>query len=600
MEPVEIRVHGVGGHEPLTALGSGTLEHTNPMDRCSGVDSYIPPPSPEHRLQFVNWWRTSRGIAGFAWYLATPFTLMNVVGHMTPLKASRRRRHSVTTHLMSAVLTIVLTAWLITLVETVLEYAPGLRTRQERAEVLATFGPAVALAAVIVTRAHVMKDRHISRRLAWSHAICCLGVAAAVLFWKPSRRVHWSHWPNSASPGGGSAPATEPRLDAMIAFAVVSVVVFLVLAAIQRNSAAAVVALLTLLTMHAVGALIRLGVEWLMKYLDALDAFADHSSGIFHESHLLRTVTPPGSQVLLLDLVPVAVLLAFLGFALTFARSALRAERRRPGPVPVVSPAIRPWILVHNTVTSLPQRIRSALWPTAVVYVLMLAVLLTVAFGGNWGGWTLTITLVITHIATVVVLAFMLMLGRAHTARKVFGMVADVAGFWPIRYHPLAGQSYREDVLKGLRCELARHSSDRVVLFSHSQGSVLAAWLLDQDQSGKAPQNSPMLPPKENFHLITCGSPLQSLYQGFFPLHFDDAFFKAVRDRVDTWCNAWRLTDPIATDMPTSAAPVVDYSLPEPDQADPRVHSDYWIEPDLTEWVNARLSGQPLTPEQVP
>ncbi|WP_024755002.1 hypothetical protein [Streptomyces exfoliatus] len=600
MEPVEIRVHGVGGHEPLTALGSGTLEHSNPMDRCTGVDSYIPPPSPEHRLQFVNWWRTSRGIAGFAWYLATPFTLMNVVGHMTPQEVGRRRRHSVMTHLMSAVLTIALTAWLIVTVETVLEYAPGLRTRQEWGEVLATFGPAVALAAAIVIRAHVMKDRHISRWLAWGHAICCLGVAAAVLFWKPSRRVHWSYWPNSASPGGVSAPATEPRLDAMIAFVVVSVVVFLVLAAFQRNAAAAVVALLTLLMMHAVGALIRLGVEWLMKYLDALGAYADHSCGILQESHLLRTVTPPGRQVLLLDLVPMAVLLTFLGFALGFACSAVLAERRRPDPAPVTSPAVRRWNFVHNTVTSLPERIGSALWPTAGVYVLMLAVLLGVAFTGSWGGWPLTVTLVITNIAAVVVLAFMLMLGRAHSARKVFGMVADVAGFWPIRYHPLAGQSYREDVLTGLRCELAHHSSDRVVLFSHSQGSVLAAWLLAHDRSEEAPPDRPELPPKGNLHLITCGSPLRSLYQGFFPLHFDDAFFVRARFRVDRWCNAWRLTDPIATDMPSSAAPVVDYSLPELDEANPRVHSDYWIESDLTDWVEARLGGQPPTPEQVP
>ncbi|MDX3712267.1 hypothetical protein [Streptomyces europaeiscabiei] len=600
MEPVEVRMHGVGDHAPLSALGSGTLEHADPMVPCTGVDCYIPPLSPEHPLQFVNWSRTSRGIAGFAWYLATPFTLMNVVGHMAPQEVSRRRRHSVITHLMSAVFTIVLTAWLIATVETVLEYVPGLRKRQEWGEVLATFGPAVVPAAVIVIRAHVMKDRRIGRWLAWGHAICCLGVATAVLFWKPSRRVHWSHWPNSASPGSVSAPATEQRLDAMIAFAVVSVVVFLVLAALQRTAAAAVVALLTLLMMHAAGALIRLGVEWLMKYLDALGAFADHSSGVLQESHLLRTVTPPGQQVLLLDLVPVAVLLAFLGFALAFACSAVLAERRRPGPAPVMSPAVRRWNFVHNTVTSLPERIGSALWPTAGVYVLMLAVLLWVALKGSWGGWPLTVTLVITHVAAVMVLAFMLMLGSAHSARKVFGMLADVAGFWPICYHPLAGQSYREDVLKGLRCELAHHSPDRVVLFSHSQGSVLAAWLLAHDQSEQAPPERPKLPPKKNLHLITCGSPLRSLYQGFFPLYFDDAFFEAVRDRVDSWCNAWRLTDPIATQMPASAAPVKDYPLPEPDEANPRVHSNYWIESELTNWVKARLGGQPPTPEQAP
>lgn len=129
MSPVEVRIHGVGDHKPLSALGRVTL---SPV-QFSGIDSYVMPATPPHDLELVNWSRTSRGIAGFVWYLATPFTLMNVVGYMKPAANEGRRRHGVVTHLASLLVTAVLTAWLITITETVLEYCRGRLRRRVRA-----------------------------------------------------------------------------------------------------------------------------------------------------------------------------------------------------------------------------------------------------------------------------------------------------------------------------------------------------------------------------------------------------------------------------------------------------------------------------------
>lgn len=53
-----------------------------------------------------------------------------------------------------------------------------------------------------------------------------------------------------------------------------------------------------------------------------------------------------------------------------------------------------------------------------------------------------------------------------------------------------------------------------------------------------------------SIHLVTCGSPLASLYGSYFPLDFNAKFFAEARGNVDGWTNYWRDTDPIATALP--------------------------------------------------
>ncbi|MFK0049397.1 hypothetical protein ACIQU4_35940 [Streptomyces sp. NPDC090741] len=560
------------------------------------------PNTPAHDLALVNWSRTSRGVAGFLWYLAIPFTLLNVVGYMKP--AGRWRDcYTAVTHLACVLATVVLTAWLIVITETVLEYVPGLAGEALLAEALSAWLPAAAVAVAILCRTWLRPERRIPPVLACAHALFALVVAAVVFGCKPAR-MERSSWPNSFGYGGDVPAAAlgtgaDPRADAMMLFVLGSTFIALVLAWALWNSAAAVVTMLVFLVLHATGAILRLGAGWLMAYLEYIGAVVDRSSGMAASSHLLRAADPEGDRVLLLDLVPIVACAAIGGFAVAFAFTAFTskwkdaAEREE-------NHAYRLRSFVHLVVTALPQLIRRALGAAVVVYAALAAVVWVVAILTSWSGWPLTVALVLTHATVAGVLVFVIMRGRLSAVPKVFGTIADVAGFWPVRYHPLAGSSYRDEVVDGLQGELECHREDRVVLFAHSQGSVLGTWLLAnekvpenlRDAAGHLAMEGPSsLPLKENLHLLTCGSPLKSLYRGFFPSYFHDWFFLRASERTAGWLNAWRETDPIATAMPQAVSDQVhNEQVAEVNLGRLRAHSDYWIEDVPTTWIQAALA----------
>ncbi|WP_331761911.1 hypothetical protein [Streptomyces sp. NBC_01546] len=597
MSSIEIRVHGVGDHGPLSALGSVGLEPSK--EKLKGIESYEKPKIPAHGLRLINWSRTSRSVAGFLWYLATPFTLMNVVGYMKPDRWWRFW-HTFITCLAGLLVTVVLTAWLIVIVETVLEYVPGLADEESLAEWLSVGVPAAAVVLAILCRTFLRPSRWIPRILACVHAVFVLVVAGAVFVWKPAQRP-WSIWPNSSGYGGDAPGAVlevvDPRLDAMMAFVVASTALALVLAFLLFNSAAAITTVLVVLLVHSTGAILRLAAGWLMAYLEYIGAVASRASGMPAASHLLRSADPDGDRVLLLDLVPIAAWAAIAGFAVAFALAAFTWGWKDTAEWKGYC-AYRRLRFVHLVVTTLPRLMRRALLWAIAVYVVLAAVVCVVARCTSWSGWPLTVALVLTHAAVAGVLVFIVMRGRFSVAPAVFGAIADVAGFWPVRYHPLAGRSYREEVVDGLREELKLHREHRVVLFAHSQGSVLGTWLLANDMpqdkaEGDKPPKPSLLPPQENLFLVTCGSPLNSLYRGFFPFYFNDQFFLNALARTKGWCNAWRATDPIATAMPDVVSGVEDKEISETisDSAPPlRVHSDYWIEKAPTEWIEQKLA----------
>lgn len=174
------------------------------------------------------------------------------------------------------------------------------------------------------------------------------------------------------------------------------------------------------------------------------------------------------------------------------------------------------------------------------------------------------------------------------SVRSALGTMADVAGFWPVVWHPLAGISYRGDVVAGIRSTLDREASAAVALVGHSQGSVLCAWLA----YCRGPAARPMV------HLVTCGSPLRSLYATFFPAHFGDAFFETVRRNVGSWSNFWRHTDPIATELP-GLDPRGNVELADATDGPLHGHGDYWIEPRLTRHITDQLRvGGPAAPQR--
>ncbi|MFB8138040.1 hypothetical protein [Streptomyces parvus] len=600
MSSIEIRVHGVGDHGPLSALGSVGLEPS--AQTVKGIESYRKPEIPAHDLALVNWSRTSRGVAGFFWYLAIPFTLLNVVGYMKPA-GGRRAWYTSVTRTAGVLATAVLTAWLIVIAETVLEYVPCLADETLLAEALSAWVPAAAVAVAILCRTWLRPERRIPPMLAYVHAAFALLVALVVFVCKPAR-MERTGWPNNSGyggdvPGAALGAGTDPRADAMMIFVLGSTLVAVALATALWNSAAAVVTMLVFLVLHATGAILRLGAGWLMAYLEHIGAVADRTSGMAPSAHLLRAADPERNRVLLLDLVPIVACAAVVGFTLAFAIAAVTSQWKETRE-PARPLAYRLRRFAHLVITALAQVIRRALlWAVAIYTVLAIGIGM-VALCTSWSGWPLTIALVLTHTVVAGVLVFIVMRGKVSKAPMILGTVADVAGFWPVRYHPLAGSSYRDEVVGGLREALERRREDAVVLFAHSQGSVLGAWLLanekvpenlQDDATLVAVEGPSLLPPQENLYLLTCGSPLKSLYRGFFPSYFHDRFFLRASERTAGWFNAWRETDPIATAMPdVVSGQVHDEKIAEVHPGRLRVHSDYWIEEAPTAWIQGQLT----------
>ena len=111
---VEVRVHGIGDHDTYSALGRPKYKEL--------VDSRVwigqLPHVPSHPLRLVNWSRANRKITRhLSWYLAFPFTLLNVAGYMEPTDRSRHVMRAGIA-LASLCLTISMAAWLTVILET--------------------------------------------------------------------------------------------------------------------------------------------------------------------------------------------------------------------------------------------------------------------------------------------------------------------------------------------------------------------------------------------------------------------------------------------------------------------------------------------------
>lgn len=113
-----------------------------------------------------------------------------------------------------------------------------------------------------------------------------------------------------------------------------------------------------------------------------------------------------------------------------------------------------------------------------------------------------------------------------------------------------------------------------MVVVGHSQGSVLAATVVGrQYEAADGPVWAAEL------RLVTCGSPLDSLYASFFPTEFDAERFKKVRAGGE-WTNCWRATDAIASDVPAAHknAPLTD---PGDGAGRHLGHGGYWTDDGL-------------------
>lgn len=175
---------------------------------------------------------------------------------------------------------------------------------------------------------------------------------------------------------------------------------------------------------------------------------------------------------------------------------------------------------------------------------------------------------------------------RNQGSRRQVGKVWDSITFFPRRFHPLGPPCYAERAVPMLREHIRDRVTGgdgdpggRVVVVSHSQGTVLALAALSQLMgeerhqaelvTGEARDLSPQRtygqvvreeqarpgdaasePHRmardvtERVSLITLGSPLGQIHAPFFPTYFNLGLFEEVREDLDLrWQNFYRETD---------------------------------------------------------
>jgi hypothetical protein len=173
--------------------------------------------------------------------------------------------------------------------------------------------------------------------------------------------------------------------------------------------------------------------------------------------------------------------------------------------------------------------------------------------------------------------------------RRTIGVLWDVGTFWPRSYHPLSPPCYTERAVPDLQRRMwwLHDNGGRVMLTSHSQGTVLAAAALVQP--GCRPED-------DRPALITFGSPLMKLYGWGFPAYFGPSLLGPLAPggagRLNDWHNFHYPTDPIGG---TTVGEPTDIALLDPaewyyvyGQASPSAqgHSGYWADPRVWAVIN--------------
>ena len=144
---------------------------------------------------------------------------------------------------------------------------------------------------------------------------------------------------------------------------------------------------------------------------------------------------------------------------------------------------------------------------------------------------------VITVMGMHLLIVFLPFALLSKNVRATVAVLSNVVGYWPVVHHPLAAPPYRFDVVNTSATQIETIDKP-VVLVGHSQGSVLAVDIIKRlgQQDGYK---------KTHHALVTCGSPLASLYSTYFPHYFPVKDRQATEDLVKEWRNLWRSTDPI-------------------------------------------------------
>jgi hypothetical protein len=547
-------------------------------------------------LVILVWSRFSRRLARFLWFVAMPFSLVNVAADMrcapmddpatqdtalAVVSSVDRSIRFMTRYVWGPLISVGALVWVIAWSETLMRTIDlgalfgGSRWNEDIGPWLGLI-VSVALAAAFWMR-QLKAEVRVDRPLVTCHSVVVVAAGAALWYFRPttvevdSPLMGWANNPDGV---------LDPIRVYCLAGVALGLLWWLYLAARQRNasyralssaawwgSGFAITAAFVLVNVG--GSILRLGFDWFGRYVrNQWDPYP----GMQLMPPASRTVLPAnnGGGDEWVDLVPLGLLplLLIVVFALL--------ARGRADNTAVTDTGGRKR-LVHNAVDRLPGTTTFGLLATSIVAWLLLVFVLWRAV--TTSPFSHSVAVVAVHIFAAVLTVWFLSGGKL--GGKKFGptlsRVADVVGFWPIHSHPFAGLSYRNAVVGVLRERLVLwHSAapgDPIVFAGHSQGSVLAAWLLRPAEAREAGLK------RGTVHLVTCGSPLRSLYGALFTTHFSAQFFDEVRDYSAGWRNFWRDTDPIATPLRgADDIQIQDDNLDSFGRNAYRGHGDYWIE----------------------
>lgn len=599
----EVRIHGIGNHHVYSALGSPSRPDGSVLSPNDTAPALVQPTTdvPPHEVWLLAWTRWSRSLNSLTWYLGLPFTLSNTAGEMSSKGAS-----GLFTRAASTVVGLLLTMggffWSVNAVEAAMwklrlpSHVVGVPTPEMLLLVVTGFWSVLLIRRAVGFRFSPPDLSPLGRALAVAHLATLWLAAVAVMRSRPARNpttcvgedspfclAWWSDW-----------TVVLAWATVLLAVALVVVVAMGTLGGSSRTWAGAGTAptlgasislLVASVLLHAAGSVASLLVDWLMTYIQGLPPVR---SRVAEAVPLLRAFDVPallftGRDTLAAVWVPIGWLLVVV-LLLKLVWGWLRKHLVGPGALQTA--AQRKAERRHRLIAE-PGRIRFAVASLVALTVLiglglgmvsgLAQVQATVAQQQplSTGLEVLRHTTVIGMHALVVLLPFALLSGDV---RATIAVGSDVVGYWPIAHHPLAAPPYRFGTLRAAVADVDKLPRPLVIV-GHSQGSVLAFALV-----GELARRSWA---REDLALVTCGSPLSSLYSAYFPRHFPVEDRTKIASSVRIWTNFWRNTDPIATPLSPDAenadlAGPVDHEVPDGSRrtGEPtlRVHGDYWLE----------------------
>ncbi len=548
--PLELRIHGIGEHSTGDMFGRQDEVPVFSDGYRSDVRLFVNGVL-KWRIGFLNW-KVRRNVRSrLYWVITAPFTAINSAAFMQPDDKGPARLSRAIAVLSGLIATILVVLWLTVIAETVL---------REVDDVVPLLGNALSydIAASIIllgllvfiwrppsgTHGYRRWFRPIEKegfRGRLLHTVIVLGLGGIFVLgpglswftlseYLPSKGVSssWVQLGVLLQPYGHAGFIDAASLLAM-AISATLVILSIVVASILRNGAARVP-----LVGSAMSSM--LGLNLLLFFMAALrNAF--HHLAVWcckventYDDYHVRNVLPyqPKDTYYIMDVIVIASFSALVSLVLPalFIRLAGANARNR----------IHVWC-------KFTRNLKNWFTPFALtavaLHLFILSWILLKSQDGKFIG--LNVFTYIIWVLSAVVILFVIF--QPSFWRRTIGMGGDIMAFWPNRFHPLAAASYRPKILKEIiACVEKAPSQKSIALVGHSQGSVLAACVV----GGKF-----IKPLNRRVHLVTCGSPLATLYATFFPKHFNNDFFGRVAlSSGEDWTNVWRDSDPIASENP--------------------------------------------------